>query len=87
VSNSFKYAFPNGNGGEIRVQFAEESDQALKLVVCDNGVGFSENDNPEESDSLGLKLVRSLTEQLSGELGYRNQGGFVCEIRIPRAKS
>jgi two-component sensor histidine kinase len=87
VSNSFKYAFPSGNGGEIKVRFAEENGHGLKLVVRDSGVGFSESENPEESDSLGLKLVRSLTEQLGGTISYRNQNGFVCEISIPQAKN
>ena len=86
VSNSFKYAFPRGEGGEISVHFGEEDHRALKLVVQDNGVGFPEETNPENSDSLGLKLVRSLTEQLGGTISYRNKGGFVCEISIPYAK-
>ena len=83
VSNSFKYAFPKGGSGEIRVRFAEESDGTLKLVVQDTGIGFPADKNPEESDSLGLKLVRSLTDQLGGELGYRTQNGFICQITIP----
>jgi two-component sensor histidine kinase len=87
VSNAFKYAFPKGESGEINVRFAEENGRSLKLVVQDNGVGFPENKNPEESDSLGLKLVRSLTEQLGGVLSYRTQNGFICQITIPYARA
>jgi len=56
----------------------------LKLVVRDNGIGIPENVNPEESDSLGLKLVRTLTEQLGGQVQYQNQNGFLCEVNIPK---
>ncbi len=87
VSNAFKYAFPQGEGGEIKVYFAENGDRKLKLIVQDNGIGFPENANPEGSDSLGLKLVRSLTEQLGGAVNYRSQDGFVCDISIPNSKS
>ena len=87
VSNAFKYAFPKGTNGEINVRFAEEDGRSLKLVVQDTGVGFAENKNPEESDSLGLKLVRSLTEQLGGALSYRTQNGFICQITIPYART
>jgi two-component sensor histidine kinase len=59
----------------------------LKLVVCDNGVGFAEDLNPEDSDSLGLKLVRSLTGQMGGEITFHNQNGLKCEIIIPHAKA
>lgn len=86
VSNAFKYAFPKGAKGEITVCFGEGGDQKLRLAVQDTGIGFPENMDPESSDSLGLKLVRSLTEQLGGTRTYRNQNGFLCEIIIPQAK-
>jgi PAS domain S-box-containing protein len=87
VSNAFKYAFPHGAGGEIGVHFAAVDNRTLKLVVRDNGVGYAQDGNPEDGDSLGLKLVRSLTEQLGGSIQYRNQNGFLCEIVIPHAKA
>ncbi len=87
VSNSLKYAFPNGRGGEIKVQFRGENGSGLKLMVSDNGIGCPENKNPEKSESLGLKLVRSLTEQLGGTVNYRSKDGFQCDVSIPRSKS
>ena len=41
----------------------------------------------ENSQSLGMKLVRSLTEQLGGIVSYRNQNGLQCDIRIARSRS
>ena len=83
VSNALKYAFPEDENGRIQVRFSEENSHGLKLVVRDSGVGFPEDQNPENSDSLGLKLVRSLTDQLSGTINYCNQNGCICEISFP----
>jgi PAS domain S-box-containing protein len=87
VSNALKYAFPEGRSGEIVVRFCEENGQGLALTVRDNGVGFPSDSDPEESESLGLKLVRSLTDQLGGSVAYCSKGGFQCDIRIPRGRS
>ncbi len=84
VSNALKYAFPHGRSGEILVRFSEETDRGLMLHVSDTGVGLPEGVDPERSESLGLKLVRSLTEQLGGKVRYNSRNGFQCEIRIPQ---
>jgi PAS domain S-box-containing protein len=87
VSNSLKYAFTNNHGGQIWIRFTEEADQRLRLVVKDNGGGLPENTDIENTQSLGLKLVRSLTEQLEGNLSFHNENGFECEISLCRLKS
>lgn len=87
ISNAFKYAFPPPKEGEIAISFSAEGSNILKLIVADNGVGFPGDCDPEKTDSLGLKLVRTLTEQLGGTLRYVNRGGFLCEISIPQPKT
>jgi len=87
VSNALKYAFPDGRSGEIVVRFCEENGQGFGLTVRDSGVGFPAGSNPEKSESLGLKLVRSLTDQLGGSVSYRSKKGFQCDIKVPRNRS
>lgn len=87
VSNAFKYAFPEGRNGCIDVRFRAAGDGGLALTVRDDGVGCAPEWNPEECDSLGLKLVRSLTEQLGGTLDFRSRSGFACMIAIPHARN
>jgi PAS domain S-box-containing protein len=87
VSNALKYAFPGGQSGEIIVRFSEENGQGFALTVRDTGIGFAAGSNPEESESLGLKLVRSLTDQLGGSVSYCSRNGFQCDIRIPHSRS
>lgn len=40
ISNSLKYAFPDGRAGEIKIQLYADNAQNLALIVSDNGVGF-----------------------------------------------
>jgi two-component sensor histidine kinase len=69
-SNALKYAFPNGNGGEIAVHLKADEDERVVLVVADNGVGIPAEIAIQNSSSLGLKLVNALVEQLDGEMQY-----------------
>jgi two-component sensor histidine kinase len=55
VSNALKYAFSSTGENVIHVRFFRGEQPMLKLVVHDNG-SISGEPNPEESDSLGLKL-------------------------------
>ena len=64
VTNSLKHGIKKD--GEIYVYLIRQPDNTLKLKIGDNGVGLPENFNLENSDTLGLQLVQSLIEQLSG---------------------
>ena len=67
VTNSIKYAFQDMESGEIRI-LAEKSGDKLILSVKDNGCGFFDELNIDDRETLGLKIVRTLTRQLGGEL-------------------
>jgi PAS domain S-box-containing protein len=77
VTNSVKYAFPDGTG-TVRVSL--RSNGKAVLLVSDDGVGLPADVDPGETDTLGLMLVRILTEQLDGTLTIRRDHG--TEFRI-----
>lgn len=79
VSNSLKYAFPNGQSGSVTVLLKKEGDE-LKLSVLDNGVGM--NDENKIKNSFGLSLVNSLMRKLKAEMNIFNEGGTQVELRI-----
>ena len=68
VTNAIKYAFPATQRGEISIHAHANSENNLALTIEDNGIGLKPNYVPETSKSLGLRLVKSLTEQLQGKL-------------------
>ena len=63
ISNSLKYAFPNGKKERYIVSLKSE-DNYYKLTVRDNGIGLSEELELENAKTLGLKLVHILTGQI-----------------------
>ena len=67
ITNSLKHAFPEGNTGEINVDF-HLIDDHYKFTVKDNGIGFPEDLDYQNTDSLGLQMVNSLTDQIDGEI-------------------
>jgi two-component sensor histidine kinase/CheY-like chemotaxis protein len=74
VSNSLKYAFPNGKKGEIFVSIHSKG-EGYELIVSDNGVGLPENFDYENTDSLGLQLVNNLSTQVDGTVEMDNSNG------------
>jgi PAS domain S-box-containing protein len=86
VSNAFKYAFADKRPGKINVDFhAAEGGKDFKLVVKDNGLGIPPNLDVEHSNSLGLRLVNTLTQQLRGNLSIANNNGteIVLTFKVP----
>ncbi len=53
------------------------------LVVKDNGVGFPDNLDFKNTDSLGLQLVNTLTDQLGGTLSLLRNGYTEFRIEFP----
>lgn len=66
ISNAFKHGFPNGAGGEIKLTLHNESEGKCTLCVEDSGVGIPADLDVNTSKSLGLRLVRLLTQQIRG---------------------
>lgn len=66
ISNAFKHGFPSGRSGEIKVTLQAQPENKCLLCVEDNGVGIPADFDVSTRKSLGLRLVRSLTEQIRG---------------------
>jgi PAS domain S-box-containing protein len=67
VSNSLKYAFPKKREGKVNIEVKIEGSQ-LTIMVKDNGVGFPKDLDFRKTESLGLQLVTTLTEQIRGKV-------------------
>lgn len=66
ISNSLKYAFPEDKKGEILVSLTK--DEKFELTISDNGIGLPEEIDFNTESTLGLKLVRSLINQVDGTI-------------------
>ena len=81
VSNSMKHAFPNNKDGKIDIKL-KLSDGNYSMIISDNGVGFPKDYNIQNSNSLGLKIVNSLTEQIDGEIKIEGINGTTFIINF-----
>lgn len=80
ITNCIKYAFVEGKSNEIRVTLGYLGTDTVELVIADNGIGFPEEFQLEKLDSLGIKLMRGLSEDIGGELKIDSSMG--TSIRV-----
>jgi len=88
VANSLKHGFPESRVGTVVVELRTE-DGRYELRVRDTGIGLPHAAVPHDKVTLGLQLVRTLTEQLGGRLEFRppaegGQSGTEAVITFPR---
>jgi PAS domain S-box-containing protein len=79
ITNSLKHAFTEGMKGHINVNFHPQDDH-YEFIVTDNGIGFPEDLNFQQTDSLGLQLVNSLTSQIGGKIQLKRNNGAEFKI-------
>ncbi len=80
VSNAFKHAFPGGRQGSISVELYTIEDGRIILSVSDDGVGLPLALDIARTDSLGLRLVDDLAEQLHGSVTITRTGGTTVSV-------
>ncbi len=68
VSNSLKYAFPDGMAGEVRLGIKKDNKGFNVITVEDNGIGFPLDIDFKKTSSLGLQIVNVLIGQINGTI-------------------
>jgi two-component sensor histidine kinase len=86
VTNSLKYAFPDGQPGRIEVSLVAKGAGRLHLTVADNGVGKAAT-VVEPGLGFGTQLVALLTRQLDGTLQQDTAQGTRVTIEFARQRT
>jgi two-component sensor histidine kinase len=94
ISNCLKHAFPDGRGGEVRVELQvlpalASGATPCRLTVSDSGVGLPEDWETRSSQSLGLQLVSDLSRQIGAQLSIKLAPGseFALSFNVERSHS
>ncbi|WP_257670302.1 tetratricopeptide repeat-containing sensor histidine kinase [Parapedobacter tibetensis] len=70
ITNSLKYAFVEREDGEIYIHVKHNGENDYELIFKDNGIGIPEAKLNQNNDTLGFRLIHSLTKQLAGIIHY-----------------
>ena len=80
VSNALKHAFTDAPTGTLHVLLRREAPGRFSLTVRDTGPGLSPYIDPENTASLGMRLVALLTKQIRGTFTIEREGGAIIRV-------
>jgi two-component sensor histidine kinase/REP element-mobilizing transposase RayT len=86
ITNSIKYAFPDGRSGVVSISLSNVSSDHYLLIISDNGIGMPDS-NIKKSGSLGMSLMKGLSEDLEGNLSIDNENGTTLKISFVYEKN
>lgn len=87
LTNIYKYAFAGREAGMIVITMETKTETELELKVSDNGVGLPPDFEAKAADSLGMKLIKGLANQIKGSVRFENKNGAHCFITIKKERS
>ncbi len=81
LTNVIKYAFLDRSIGTVTITLTYQENGGKQLCISDDGVGLSPEMDPETTNTLGMRLVRDLTEgQLEGHWSIDGSNGVTWTI-------
>jgi two-component sensor histidine kinase len=80
ITNALKYAYTDTASGEVMIAL-KASAGTISLIVADQGCGLPEGFEARKSPSVGMKIIRSLSQQLRADLVFINTfPGLECRL-------
>ena len=71
---------------EIHIKLSSNGHGLITLIVGDNGVGLPEELDLLKTETMGLKLVKDLVDQLNGKISLQRQRGTEFKISFSAQK-
>jgi PAS domain S-box-containing protein len=82
VSNCYKHAFEGMDKGRIEISI-NKTDPEIRISVSDNGRGIPDDFSLEDHDTLGMRLIETLSAQLDGQLTFGSTKGTTFTLIFP----
>ena len=83
LTNSIKYAFEGRSSGNIHVELTDKKDNFV-LKISDDGIGMPADINIDEPETLGLSIIKMITDQLYGTLSLDRENGTSFTLVMPK---
>lgn len=75
ITNAIKYAFSSRDDNQIVISMKFVEKDRIELVISDNGRGLPDSLQTNKNGTLGLKLIKGLTEDINGSLSIKSMEG------------
>lgn len=85
VTNAFKYAFPGGMDGCIKIRLERSLENRIVCTVSDTGIGLKPMAGKKVEGGFGFTLIDALVDQLGGKMNRSSGSGsteFVIEFPL-----
>jgi len=83
LTNSIKHAFKRDSDNNKFTLTLTKEGSKIMLLLIDNGPGANDTIDIENVESLGLKIINMLVQQLQGIMEIRAENGFELRITFP----
>jgi two-component sensor histidine kinase len=81
ITNAVKYAFPNGETGNVKITLVKVDNQ-VSVTISDDGVGIGNYKMLSDTKSLGLTLIQTFCDQLDASLEIVRDKGLSMLINF-----
>ncbi|MEO5681302.1 MAG: sensor histidine kinase [Chitinophagaceae bacterium] len=75
ITNAIKYGFAGNRTGNIWISLLYTDENKMLLTIADNGAGLPAGFDLEKRDTMGINLMKGLTEDLGGTFLMQNMEG------------
>ncbi|SEM00228.1 Two-component sensor histidine kinase, contains HisKA and HATPase domains [Chitinophaga rupis] len=82
ITNSIKYAFPGNKNGTINISLKYKSERNLLLTISDDGVGLRQDPATPVPQSMGMKLMYGLSEDIDGKFSISGYNGTAISLEF-----
>lgn len=83
VTNSLKYAFPDGRAGRVHLDIRREGER-VRACFSDDGVGHAVADGRPAREGLGTRIMLAVGQQLGASLDFvADEGGTTLAFDFP----
>ena len=82
ITNALKHAFVDQKEGNLRISCKKRQGENFQLIVEDDGVGISGEIRCMKTESLGMRLVHLLCDQISASIRFETSGGTRTIIEL-----
>ena len=87
ITNSVKYAFSGDTEGVITVAIKRTDEKKYLFSVADNGIGLSKKFDPLKTQTLGMRLMKGLSDDIAANFTIENNQGTAVFIEFIIDKS